>query len=109
MLWCLHFLEYVCFPSLFAVKMHTALIAILTSSLVFSLPNSLTLLTCLLIIVILSYTTVTVPVGKMILNGAWSNNTIVTKSGAVFQIFIWLLTYVTFLHLNKSEGVAPAG
>jgi hypothetical protein len=66
------------------------------------------LLTCLLIIVILSYVTVTVPVGKMLLRRQWADHTIVSKAGAAFQIVVWGLTYVTFLHLNANNDPATA-
>lgn len=65
--------------------------------------SSLVLLTCLLIMVILSYITVTIPISKMLQLGRWANHTIVTKPGAIFQICMWLFTYVAFIHLNSQN------
>jgi len=62
--------------------------------------DSLELLTCLLIMVILSYIMVTIPLSTMLTQGKWSKYTIVTKPGAVFQICVWLCTYIVFMHLN---------
>lgn len=63
------------------------------------------LLTCLLIGVILSYVTVTVPVVKMYLQRRWpgSGSTVVSKPGAAFQIAMWGLAYVAFLYFNKAD------
>jgi len=65
--------------------------------------HSLELLTCLLIIVILSYIMVTIPLSTMLTQGKWSKYTIVTKPGAVFQICVWLCTYIVFMHLNAAD------
>jgi hypothetical protein len=69
--------------------------------------RSLVLLTCLLILLILSYVTVTVPVAKMLWQRRWGGNTIVSKPGAAFQLGIWALTYIAFLHFNKTEPETP--
>jgi hypothetical protein len=68
--------------------------------------HSLVLLTCLLIVVILSYITVTVPIAKLLARGQWASNTLVSKPGAMFQLGVWVLTYVTFLHFNKGDPEA---
>jgi len=66
--------------------------------------TSLTLLTCLLIFVIASYITVTVPIAKMLIMGQLSDNTLVYKSGAMFQITIWICVYAVFLYLNSDSN-----
>jgi hypothetical protein len=44
----------------------------------------------------------------MLLRRQWADHTIVSKAGAAFQIVVWGLTYVTFLHLNNSSEAAAA-
>lgn len=68
----------------------------------------LVLLTFLLIVLILSYVTVTVPVFKLVWSQRWGSNTVVSKPGAAFQLAVWGLTYVAFLHFSKTEPAVPA-
>jgi len=51
--------------------------------------------------VIVSYIMVTIPMSTMLTQGKWAAHTIVTKPGAMFQIGVWLCTYVAFIHFNS--------
>lgn len=62
--------------------------------------NSLLFLACLLLILVLNYVLITIPTFSLLYNREWLEFSLITKSGMLFQIFIWLLIYIAFLYAN---------